>query len=253
MDTVHVKRRDPAPPGSIPNRLQMFVREVRFYREVAAQIGVRVPCCFVAEVREDGGTRLELEDLSGWQPGADPEAAAEALRRLHDAWEGTAVQRWSWLPRPDVADLVENLFGSLWPSLRERHDLTTRARDFGDRLVGRVREAERFAEGAGPETLVHWDASAANMRTSPSGVVALLDWEDVGSGAGVADLAWHLVSSVDPEQWDAAIAAYGSSTGLDRAFPAACVQALLSLSAEDEGTPAARQWIAAVSVASQRT
>lgn len=63
MTAIFTKSREPARPGSIPDRLQMFTREVRFYTEIAPAVGVRVPAVFRAEAR-DGGTVLELDDLS---------------------------------------------------------------------------------------------------------------------------------------------------------------------------------------------
>jgi hypothetical protein len=252
--TSYLKRRDPAPPGSIPDRLRMFVLEVRFYREVAPSLGVRVPGCLRAEEHEDGSTLLELEDLSEWRPGADAASGAELLSGLHSRWEGTAVERWPWLPRQDVSELVDDLFAASWPTIRERRDMTPQARALGDRVVGRVKEAERRAEISGPWTLVHGDASYNNMRTSPTGEVALLDWEDFGAGPGVCDLAWFLVSSVDPKDWDSAIGSYKEAAGLDRALPAAAVQGLLSLAAEDEGTtPDAAGWTARVAEAGRRS
>jgi hypothetical protein len=50
----HVKRRQPAAPGSIPAVLRMFESEVRFYREIAPEVGVRVPACYQAEVSDEG-------------------------------------------------------------------------------------------------------------------------------------------------------------------------------------------------------
>lgn len=41
----YVKRRELPVPGSVPDALQMFRTEVRFYREVAAVVGIRVPPC----------------------------------------------------------------------------------------------------------------------------------------------------------------------------------------------------------------
>jgi hypothetical protein len=57
--TTFTKRRAAATPGSIPDVLQMFPREVRFYREVAPDVGVRTPACYHAE-EHDGATHLEL-------------------------------------------------------------------------------------------------------------------------------------------------------------------------------------------------
>ena len=78
------------------------------------------------------------------------------------------------------------------------------------------------------------------MRTSPDGQVALLDWEDYGVGPGIVDLAWHLLSSVAPADWDVALAAYGDATGLADALPAVAVQGLLSFAFE-EGRDDARE------------
>ena len=93
-------------------------------------------------------------------------------------------------------------------SARHRPELTDAVRDLGDLLVGRVAEVERQAEASGPITFTHGDASALNMRTSPDGEVASLDWEALVEGPGIVDVAWHLVSSVAPQHWDSALEAY---------------------------------------------
>ena len=239
--TTFTKRRDAATPGSIPDVLQMFPREVRFYREVAPYVGVRTPVCYLAE-EHDGATHLELEDLSSWHLGAEPTVAARVLRDLHARWEGSAVERWPWLPRPDLGTLVGEMYDEAWASARERPELTPAVRDLGESLVGRVAEVDERAETSGPITFTHGDASALNMRTSPDGEVALLDWEDYGAGPGIVDLAWHLVSSVAPVDWDAAVTAYGESSGLADALPSAAVQGLLSFAFEEDRDIAA-QWV----------
>jgi phosphotransferase family enzyme len=247
-----VKQRQPAVPGSIPDVLQMFVNEVRFYREVAPVVGVRVPGCFSAE-EDRGATRLVLEDLSEWAPGADPSKAARALHALHIRWEGDVGSRWSWLrPPASAADLVGEMFDATWPSVEDRTECTSTVRSLGARLVGRVPEADQMAARAGPETLVHGDASLRNMRTSPSGEVALLDWEDVGVGPGVYDLAWLLVSSVDPDQWTDTIAAYGETAGLNDALPSATVQGFLSLADAPVGSHEELAWIQRIDEAARR-
>jgi thiamine kinase-like enzyme len=249
-ETTFAKHREAATPGSIPDVLEMFTREVRFYRELAPYVGVRVPVCHLAE-EHDGATHLELEDLSSWRPGADPQAAARVLRELHDRWEGKALERWPWLPRPDVSDLVGAMYDEAWPTARERPELTSAVRELGDSLVGRVAEAERRVDACGPVTLTHGDASALNMRTSPDGEIALLDWEDYGTGPGIADLAWHLLSSVAPAEWDLALAAYGDTAGLAEVLPAVAVQALLSL-AFGEGRDDAAAWVESLEEAVRR-
>jgi Phosphotransferase enzyme family len=249
---TYVKRRSWPEVGSIPDVLDMFRCELRFYREIAPEVGVRVPACYRAEETAEG-TLLVLEDLSAWQPGADPAAAARVLAGMHRRWEGQARQNWPWLRRHGAAvDLVGELFDRTWPLLAARDDLTPSLRALGARLVAHVADADDAAAGAGVPTLAHGDASMLNMRTGPTGEVALLDWEDVSSAPGICDLAWMLVSSVDPGQWDAAIAAYGQSAGLAEALPAAMVQGLFSLSDTPVWTAEATSWICRIDAAGKR-
>ncbi len=248
----HVKQRARPVPGSIAAALDIFAAELRFYREIAPVAGVRVPACYRASQTGEG-TVLVLEDLSGWRPGADPAAAAGVLAALHGRWEGQADRRWPWLRRPGAAvDLVEDLFDRTWPGLAARGDLTAAVAALGTRLLGRVAEAESVVGRAGPVTLVHGDASLANMRTGPDGEVALLDWEDVSAAPGVLDLAWLLVSSVEPARWDEVIAAYGPSDGIAGVLPAVIVQGLLSLSDAPAGSARATAWIRRLEAAASR-
>ncbi|MGH3491227.1 MAG: hypothetical protein ACRDP8_25325 [Actinopolymorphaceae bacterium] len=174
-----VKRRDRPASGSIPDALQLFEAEVRFYREIAPVVGVRTPACYEAEVGP-AGTRLVLEDLSAWAPGADPVVAAGLLAGIHRRFEDDAADRWPWLRRVGTgSDLVGQLYDRTWPVLAARRDLTSGTRELGARFVGAVADAERAEAAAGPVTLVHGDASMPNMRTAQDGTVALLDWEDV--------------------------------------------------------------------------
>jgi hypothetical protein len=239
-------------PGSIPAVLGMFRAEVRFYREIAPVIGVRVPGCYRAEETSEG-TVLVLEDLSAWQPGADPVAAALLLAGLHQRWEGLAGRRWPWLRRPGAAsDLVENLYSQTWPQLAARGNLPAAVAQVGAGLAGHVAEAEREAGRAGPVTLAHGDASMQNMRTEAGGEIVLLDWEDVSAAPGVLDLAWMLVSSVAPARWDEVIAAYDPASGLAGVLPAAIVQGLLSLSGVPAGSAGAIGWISRLEAAAGR-
>ena len=242
--TVFVKRRGVPAPGSIPAALDIFRAEVRFYQEIAPVVGVRVPACYRAEATADG-TVLELEDLSAWSEGADPVDLAALLAGLHRRWEDAAARRWPWLrPAGAAAELVGALYDRVWAGLASGADLPPRVRSLGDALTGRVEAVESAAASAGPWTLVHGDASTRNVRTSPDGVVALLDWEDASAGPGVTDLAWLLVSSVEPARWDEVIRAYrdagGRSTGLEVALAPAAVQGLLTFADDPDDARLAR-------------
>lgn len=238
------KRRGLPEPGSIPAALDMFRSEVRFYQEIAPVIGIRVPACYQAEAGPDG-TVLLLEDLSDWQPGADPAAAARLLAGLHQNWSNRARQRWPWLrPVGAAIDLVADLFDRTWPQLRADRALPASVVSLGDRLTGNVARAEGCLNTAGPLTLTHGDASVRNLRTSPEGEIAVLDWEDVSAAPGNADLAWLLISSVEASRWPEVVEVYRSVAGpvtgtLARALPSAAVQGLLSLSDATAGANAA--------------
>lgn len=247
-----VKRRGLPDPGSIPDVLDMFRAEVRFYREIAPVVGVRVPTCLHSEITREG-TTLVLEDLSSWRPGADPIAHAQLLSHLHRRWAGQAPQKWPWLrPVGAAADLVGDLFDRTVPMLTARPDLPANLRALAERLAGRVPQAEQDIASAGPLTLVHGDASARNIRTSGNGELVLLDWEDVSAAPGVLDLAWLLLSSVDPSQWPAVIAAYGPAEHLTTVLPAVVVQGFLCFADEAEGSTEAQAWIDRLNTAEQR-
>ncbi len=247
-----IKRRERPAAGSIPDVLQMFVAEVRFYREIAPVVGVRVPACLLAEVNA-GATLLVLEDLSDWEAGADAAGVARVLANLHARWSGIAPARWPWLRTPDVAsELVGALFDQTWPGVAGRPECTQAVRALGDRLFGHIPAVERTAARAGPTTLVHGDASLPNVRSSSTGEIALLDWEDVGAAPGVADLAWLLVSSTDPTHWDETVAAYGSAAGLRDALPAAASQGILSLADTPPGSDQENNWVRRLEEAARR-
>jgi hypothetical protein len=228
-----VKRRPPAEPGSIPDVLGMFTAELRFYREIAPDVGVRVPACYRAE-ESDQGTLLVLEDLSGWDEGADPVEFARLLRGMHDRWRGEASRRWPWL-RPVGAGRVEigELWRRTWPGIADHPGLTPLVRDLGARLDGLA-----AVRPGGPTTLCHGDPRDQNARTSYEGEIALLDWEDVTAGYPADDLVCLLVSSVDPARWEETLAAYGPVAGLDAAWPEGIQQGLFTLADDPDGPDA---------------
>lgn len=239
-----VKERAHPEPGSIPDLLQMFEHELRFYREVAADVGLRVPECYGAE-QSRHGFRLVLEDLSSWREGGDPLCVARMLSQMHRRWEGKAERRWPWLRRSGrAADVISDLYARVWSEMEERQDLSPSARQFGSSLARRVTALERDEALTARPTLIHGDASLRNTRTAPDGVVAFVDWEDVRSASGLVDLAWLLVSSVEPGQWPDVTAAYGTDgEELATVMAAAGVQGVFSLSHHQEGSEVAAGWV----------
>ncbi len=125
----------------------MFRSEIRFYRQIAPVIGVRVPACYRAEDNADG-TLLVLEDLSAWAPGAEPVDHAGLLARMHERWRGE-TGRWPWLrPVGAAAELVAALYDEVWPTIAAHPVLTERVREVGARLVGHAADAESMVGAA---------------------------------------------------------------------------------------------------------
>ncbi|MDQ4047758.1 MAG: ecdysteroid 22-kinase family protein, partial [Actinomycetota bacterium] len=227
--------------GSIPGLLGMFERELRFYREVAPTVGVRVPACYDAQETQSG-YRLVLEDLSTWRDGADPVSVAALLAHLHRRWERRADARWPWLDRsvPAAADEIGRLYDEVWAMVSERPEVTPLLREVGETYVGQVAQLERSESEFGRPTLIHGDASWRNIRSSASGEIALVDWEDVRLATGELDLAWFLISSVAPPLWSDVIDAYApTEADFEGVLPHALTQAILSFSdCEPESAPA---------------
>jgi hypothetical protein len=230
----------------------MFERELRFYREIAPVVGVRVPACSEATETE-AGFSLVLEDLSSWSVGADPVEVARVLADLHRRWEGTAQSRWPWLERSDRATpAIGELYDRLWPSIVERPDATATLVALGNRYVGQVAEIERGERTVPGRTLIHGDASLGNVRTSPDGVIAFMDWEDVRLASGATDLARLLVSSVAPGLWTDVLDAYEpDESALQAALPGAATQGILSLGDQEPGTAQSLGWIARLEALSE--
>jgi len=159
---------------------------------------------------------------------------------------------WPCLRQPGAAaDLIGAHYDRLWPLISERRDVNAQVRALGDHLVGRLQAAEHAEGTAGPLTLCHGDTAAGNLATGPLGEVAFLDWEDVRWAAGVTDLAWFLVSSVDPARWDDVIVAYGD-VDVRAVLPSVAAQGLFALSDEADGSPAALGWLTRLSAAADR-
>lgn len=66
---------------------------------------------------------------------------------------------------------------------------------------------------AGPQTLLHGDWKLGNLGSHADGGTILLDWDRVGEGPPLVDLAWYLAVNCDrlPESKTDAIAAYRTS------------------------------------------
>lgn len=241
-----------------------YEREVRFYRELAPTLAVRAPACYAAELDEASGLfSLLLEDLAPAEVGdqltgctLDQAAAAvAALVGLHaPRWaDPTLAAHEAWLVPKVVGggELLAQVVGALVPAFVDRY-----ADALPDEVLATV---ERMGEAlprwvelpAGPLTVTHNDYRLDNLlfRTDgPTTTVAVVDWQTVGLGPGIADVSYFLGAGLLPHDrrdheeqlvrdYRSALAAAGIDIPWDdlwgeyrRSAPAGLVMAILASS-----------------------
>lgn len=191
-----------------------YTREVGFYREGAATVGIRVPRCRYAALDEET-TRctLLLEDLAPARPGdqlagCGPDDAARAIEQaaaLHaPRWGDPTLAGRPWL---DLRDALWANYVGLLPRLHtaftERYagELDADAVRVGAHLVARL-AAYRDADAALPQTIRHGDFRLDNMLFDAhdgADPLVVVDWQTVIRGGGIADVAYFLGAGLSIE------------------------------------------------------
>lgn len=199
-------------------------RELRFYRDLAPRMPVRVPrfvagaecgdtCCVLIE---PAGTAVVPTD---WSPEHWTGLAAQ-LGRLHREPAG-----WAWAKPvhvPTAAEIASA--GRAWAELGHG-PLVTALLSRLDRLTA--------ALGALPTCLCHGDWHLGNLLDD-DGTVVWIDWQEAGIGHGPEDLAL-LWQRAERDGWDpprdAMLAAYARARGIpdDAVLRRASVAAELTL------------------------
>ena len=185
--------------------LRAYEIEVRFYREVAARIGARVPAVYVAEVEpETGWFTLLMEDITGAAQGdqieaCTPDVAASVLGEmagLHaPCWDAPDLAGLDWLNRrsPDSGEFFVAMVASLLPGFLER---------YGTELAPEHQEVCRiFVEHmpaylelhAGPCTATHGDFRLDNLLFQPDNPrPVVVDWQTTTWSGASADVAYFV-------------------------------------------------------------
>ncbi|MGQ4598978.1 oxidoreductase family protein [Nocardia sp. R6R-6] len=189
-----------------------YQREVLFYRRLAGIARTRTPRCYFAEITDDlAGFVVLLEDMAPTETvdqlsGCTVEQADLALGQaaaLHaPSWQHPALHAETWLPLEQVwRQLAEPIpritqtwldrFGAyLTP---EQIETVVRLGEAVPRWLGTVTELR---------SLWHGDFRVDNMifnGQNGSTPVAILDWQVVSAGPGIADVSYFLGSSLRGE------------------------------------------------------
>lgn len=177
------------PPGGSDaghrRKLKSYQVEIAWYLgSLPAGLG-RLPHCFAAlPPNADGACALLLEDLSA--AGYPRGARRLSLRQRAAAIDWLAALHAAFVDRP----LPDGLWaeGSYW-------QLDTRREEWG-RIRGPLAQAAETLHARLTEiryrSVVHGDAKPANMCFSAADEVAMVDFQYVGGGCGMRDLAYLL-------------------------------------------------------------
>jgi hypothetical protein len=194
------------------------VKEHWFYQYGRLRTRLHIPHCYVTTIDQTIGTAfLLLEDLSPAQPGNQiagvtidhASLALHALADLHAGWwSDTALAQ-----MPDLATLftysdaaeqfVEALYRQAWPQfvIHYRDTLPPEVYGLGERLCTQVASVGNLLDHT-PRTLTHGDFRPENIlfgTRDGQDVCWIIDWEDIGLGNGMDDVAWFLGSGVPIE------------------------------------------------------
>ncbi len=187
-------------------RFGLYDKEVRFYRDVAPLLDMRVPEVLAAEVSEDGGEFVLLfEDLGPARQGdqiggCDVEQARAAMRQaaaIHGpSWQNERAIGHDWLTvPPERAALVRALYPQAQTFFAERY------RDaLEPEYMALCEELASLAEGyferdAEPQCVVHGDFRLDNMLFDVRGgaePIAVLDWQTVRGGQSLTDIGYFM-------------------------------------------------------------
>ena len=194
--------------------LQNYLKEVRFYRELAPSLAVRIPALYFGAIDEETHEfLLMMEDMAPAEQGdqlggcsADDAALAmEQAAHLHGPrWDDPTLRNFDFLGGLDEdAGAAGTL--ALWDAAMEAYlaryveRLSTEDVALTRALGGRF--AAYLSPEPGPRTVTHGDFRLDNMlfgRTPGATPLAIVDWQSPALGQGPADVAYFLGTSLDP-------------------------------------------------------
>ena len=172
-------------------KLRSYQVETAWYQHWAMRCGddCRVPHCLALEQRDDEFLMV-LEDL---------DSSGYPLRKDH-VTQGKIITCLAWLANFHATFLTEKPEG-LWPTGTYWH-LETRPDELATMENGDLKQAatllDQTLSNAPFQTLVHGDAKLANFCFSSDGAqVAGVDFQYVGGGCGMKDVAYFISSCLN--------------------------------------------------------
>jgi hypothetical protein len=192
-----------------------YIREVRFYQQLAPNALIHTPRCYFTDVDEATSEFvLMMEDLAPAEQGDQLRgvtleqarlAVIEAAKLHASHWGDVGLDELPWVsntkaapPSAATGDTVANL----WRGFKQRYGPRLRPAwaEAGDRLTARFTAIAQQHDG--PRCLTHNDYRPDNMMFgTPQGghPLTVLDWQSFAYGAGPTDLAYFLAGALPPD------------------------------------------------------
>jgi hypothetical protein len=186
--------------------LNLYAREVAFYREMAATVKIATPRAFVAEIEPvSGDFVLLLENLAPARQGdqltgcslADAATALSEAAALHGPrWGDPALITNDWLnTRIEANATIAAILPGVIAAFRERYeDMLAPEHMAVCAALPEVWPAFN-ADLSGPLAVMHGDFRLDNILFDVQGGerrMATLDWQTVGAGPALVDVAYFL-------------------------------------------------------------
>ena len=184
--------------------MQIYRVEANFYKEFAANLPIRTPRCYFAEIAEnDVDFVLLLEDLAPARQGdqllgctvEQARLAVQEVAKLHiPHLNDPEIESRDWLNR-DNGMLDPTLFlPAIYPEFRNRYEGKIEASilEMGARFMTKL---SNYYVKPRPYTLVHTDYRLDNMLFGvPEGGpdIAVVDWQTLSVGNPMSDVAYFI-------------------------------------------------------------
>lgn len=189
---------------------RFYAREVAFYRWIAPAVPLRVPQCYYADYEAATHAHvLLLEDLAPARAddllqgvSVDVAAAYTRCMAIFHAhwWEQPRLKAMAVHFPPHGVRFAEGYAANLARGLAVMRPYLTQTTCTLATALQRDRQVRWDRQRAVPQTLIHWDAHAANFLrpAGAGGAWAVVDWQNCMIGRGIWDIARFCVMSLPP-------------------------------------------------------
>ncbi len=194
---------------------RLYLKEVTFYRELAATVAIHTPRALVAEIDpathdftlifEDLGPARQGDQLAGCSLEDARTAMFEAAALHAPRWADPVLDETEWLTQrqSNVAGQVNAILPTVVGLYKERY-----AGLLEPEFIAMVEKlpatllAQQASADIPPRTVAHGDFRLDNIMFDVQDgkyPMATLDWQTVTVGAGASDAAYFLSAGISPE------------------------------------------------------